>query len=144
MSLIHIRPSAVVVGIIVDIVGSVVVGVILGIVIAIAIIARGPFSQSAFLAIKASVLAETIGLIGTTVSTCIGAYVASRLAGEAELWNAIAVGVAALVVGLVLAVLVPSATPGWKVAAGMILTLPAALLGGWLAGRWPSRKPTTA
>jgi hypothetical protein len=66
-----------------------------------------------------------------TATTVFGGYVAARLARAYPYFNALAVGV----LGIVLGLLLTSGAPWWFDALGYLITLPAALLGGHLAPR---------
>lgn len=69
-------------------------------------------------------------LLGT-FSTVLGGYIAARIAKNLPLFNAFAVGV----VGIAAAILLggQNGSPGWFNAVGYISTIPAAIVGGWLA-----------
>lgn len=69
-----------------------------------------------------------------TATTVFGGYVAARLARAYPYFNALAVGVLGIVLGLLLS----SGAPWWFDALAYLITLPAALLGGRLA---PRRNP---
>jgi len=71
-------------------------------------------------------------LLGT-FSTVLGGYLAARIAKNLPLFNACAVGV----VGIAAAILLggQSDGPWWFSAFGYISTIPAAIVGGWLARR---------
>lgn len=74
------------------------------------------------------------GVLLGTFSTVMGGYIAARMAKHLPLFNAFAVGV----VGITAAVLLAdgsSESPAWFSFFGYISTLPAAILGGWLARR---------
>ena len=75
-------------------------------------------------------------LLGT-FSTVLGGYIAARIAKNLPLFNAFAVGV----VGIAAAILLggQSDSPWWFSAFGYISTIPAAIVGGWLA-RCESKK----
>ena len=124
------KPKAIIVGLLVDIAGSVVVGIVLGVVVAIIAIAMGVTSPDAVGALRANVYLKAIGLVGTTFFTCLGGFVAARMSRPHGVKNAVAVGVLSLAFGIALALAMPGITPMWKLIAGLILTLPAALVGG--------------
>jgi hypothetical protein len=77
-------------------------------------------------------------LIGT-LSTVTGAYVAARLAKNLPLFNACAVGVLGLLAGVLLGA--QSESPWWFNTLGYLFTVPAALVGGWLARRDSTQAP---
>ncbi len=64
-----------------------------------------------------------------TLTTVNGGYLAGRLGGQLPYLNALAFGV----VGVILGVMLSSGLPWWFIVLGLGLTLPAALLGGYLA-----------
>lgn len=71
----------------------------------------------------------TSTLILGTASTILGGFLAARLARTVPYFNALAFGV----LGLVISLLSLGDSPVWFKAIGLTLTLPAALLGGYLA-----------
>lgn len=73
-------------------------------------------------------LASLVYGMGTTV---FGGYVAARLARGYPYFNALAVGVLGIVLGLLLA----DDAPFWFEALGFVLSMPAAVLGGHIAQR---------
>lgn len=66
-----------------------------------------------------------------TFSTVLGGYIAARLAKNLPLFNACAVGVVGIAIGILLCE--QSDSPGWFNALGYLSTIPAAIVGGWLA-----------
>lgn len=82
----------------------------------------------------------TFGLILGTASTVLGGYLAARLAHSVPYFNALAFGV----LGLILSMIGTGELPTWFKVIGLLLTLPAALLGGHLAKLHMSRsKPVS-
>jgi hypothetical protein len=77
-------------------------------------------------------------LLGT-FSTVLGGYIAARIAKSLPLFNACAVGV----VGIAAAILLggQSDSPWWFNAVGYLTTIPAAIVGGWLARRESKKGP---
>jgi hypothetical protein len=71
----------------------------------------------------------TLGLILGTASTVLGGYLAARLARTVPYFNALAFGV----LGLLISLIGTGDLPGWFIVIGLLLTLPAALLGGHIA-----------
>ena len=71
----------------------------------------------------------TLGLILGTASTVLGGYLAARLARSMPYWNALAFGV----LGLLISSIGSGDLPAWFKVIGLLLTLPAAVLGGHLA-----------
>jgi hypothetical protein len=127
------KAKAVIVGLLVDVVGSVVVGIILGVLVAIIAIIKGGASPESLGALRANVLVKAVGLVGTTCFTALGGYVAARLSKPNEMKNAVAVGVLSLLLAIGLAAVMPGITPRWKLIAGLIVTVPAAFIGGRIA-----------
>lgn len=93
---------------------------------------RGMTEQQTSEAI-AAVTRGTDFLLGSvilgTLSTLVGGYVAARVAKREPYLNAGAIGV----LGIVLGMLMPGNYPLWFDLSGLLLVLPAALLGGHLA-----------
>jgi hypothetical protein len=73
----------------------------------------------------------TAALILGTASTVVGGYLAARLARTVPYFNALAFGV----LGVLLGVLTSSELPAWFRVIGLGLTVPAALVGAYLAKR---------
>ena len=70
-------------------------------------------------------------LLYGTATTMLGGYIAARLARAYPYFNALAIALLGIGLGLVLA----SDTPGWYDAVGYLTIVPAALFGGRLARR---------
>lgn len=64
------------------------------------------------------------------VTTAAGAYVAALLATGAERLHAFAVGVVSTAIGFSVVFAAPETSPFWSQAASLILTIPAAFVGG--------------
>jgi hypothetical protein len=71
----------------------------------------------------------TFLLILGTASTVLGGYLTARMAGSVPYFNALAFGVLGVILGFIGAGEVPT----WVKVIGLLLTVPAALLGGHLA-----------
>ena len=70
-------------------------------------------------------------LVYGTVTTILGGYLAARLAKRLPYFNAGALGLASIAIGILLA----GTSPLWFDVVGFFVTLPAALFGGHLAKR---------
>jgi hypothetical protein len=127
------KTKAIIVGLLIDIAGSAVVGIVLGIGVALVAVATGSATPEAIGALGANVFVKAIGLAGTTFFTALGGYVAARMSKPNGIRSALAVGVISLLLGVALAVALPGVTPQWKLIAGLLLTLPAAFVGGRIA-----------
>ncbi|HEY0681307.1 MAG TPA: hypothetical protein VGD45_03155 [Steroidobacter sp.] len=71
----------------------------------------------------------SFGLILGTASTVLGGYLAARLARSVPYYNALAFGV----LGLLISAIGAGDVPTWFKLVGLVLTLPAALIGGHIA-----------
>ncbi|MFC1613914.1 hypothetical protein ACFL5K_01305 [Gemmatimonadota bacterium] len=126
--------KAVIVGWLVDVLGSQIFGGILGVVAGVILVTKGTIDQETMQAyFSNSVWFLTVGFILGLCFTMLGGYLAARIAKFAELKHALGVGILSLVTGS-LFVLLTGANPGstWLLLAALILTVPAALLGGYL------------
>ncbi len=130
-----IKIKAVVAGVLIDIVGSTIIGVLLGVLV---VATSGGASAAQLAVLKDNIYVSVLGLLGSTLSTGLGGYVAARLSLPEGMINALTVGVISLLLGIVLAVFVSDLTSGWKLLAGFILTIPAAYVGGKIATRGSS------
>lgn len=132
MSDLNVR--AVILGALVDIVGTLIASyVFYGIVSAVAGVSLDGAGPYVDLSLGLQVTQLAIGL----ALTAAGAYVAATLSRGAERTNAFAVGVVSAVISFLLVFTAPPDTtsPFWSIAAGLILTIPAAFTGGELR-RW--------
>jgi hypothetical protein len=129
----HINLRAVGLGLLVDISGSIGVGIALGILIAAIAAYDHDVSPAHMTALRANFFLRLLGLIGTTLFTALGGYVAARRTVPHGLANALAVGAVSLCLGITLALIAPGVTPIWKLVAGILATVPAAWLGGYVA-----------
>ena len=110
MKLSDIRIKAVVLGVLADIAGSIIVGIGLSIVI-MAIAAIGhDLSRSHWSVLRQSVPLRLFGLLGTSISTCIGGYVAARLGRPFEFFHSFSVGVVCVVLAIGLSMMNPCLT----------------------------------
>lgn len=97
--------------------------------LAAALLSTG-ISEDEFMARMKSTNGMLLGLILGPGCTVLGAYVAGRIAKQAERLNGVLVGVAGMIVALIFH---ESGTPAWFDIAGFGLMLPAGIGGGWLA-----------
>jgi len=130
-----VRAKAVLLGLLTDIGGSICVGLALGVLLGIVAAISGDVSSAHVAVLRQNFALKLTGLMGTTFFTAIGGYVATRIAKSTSLANSFALGVVSLVLAITLAAALPGITPLWKIIAGCIVTIPAALLGGYLAAR---------
>jgi hypothetical protein len=129
-----LKVIAVFAGLLTDIVGSIFVGVGLAILIGIVTTTSSDPSVTCS-TLRQSFPVRLIGLFGTTLSTVLGGYVAGRLAKTNSIPNSLVVGLLSLLLALVTAATFPGVTPLWKIIAGSIVTIPAAVLGGYIAAK---------
>jgi hypothetical protein len=85
--------------------------------------------RSAYQVLLQDVRYLTLGLVLGTASTVLGGYLAARLASSMPYWNALAFGV----LGLLISTIGSGDLPAWFKIVALLLTLPAAVLGGHLA-----------
>jgi hypothetical protein len=78
-------------------------------------------------------------LILGTASTVLGGFLVTRLARQIPYFNALAYGVVATALSLVFLSMAPADFPLWYRVAGIVLNIPAALVGAYL-GRRPLSK----
>ena len=134
--------SAVIIGSAVDIGGTMVTSFVIGIVAAAMLLKPGelPTQLQARLLTNAGFLTAEF-VVGLSFS-CLGGFVAARLAKRRERAHAAMTGAVCLGLGLVSAIALPeSHLPLWFRIAGYLLVLPVALLGGALARTVNLRTP---
>ena len=127
----RLRWKAIVIGFVVDYGGSVTYGMVAGIVMGIIFAARGgnPAEMTATMLHSQPYMIS--GLAVGSLFVVIGGLIVGRLAPHARLLNAGALGVIDIALGLTYM----NELPFWYHVAAMLVTLPCALLGGWLAGK---------
>ncbi len=76
------------------------------------------------------------GLVFGLAMTAVGGYVAAAIAGRRILAHALGVGILSTVIGLVLRMLRADNSPVWYQVLGYGLTIPAAILGGYVRRRY--------
>ena len=118
-----------------DICGSICVGLVLSIVIGFIAAMNGDVSPAHIAALLQNFTLKLTGLFGTTLFTALGGYVAARMARLSPLANSLAVGIVSFVLAITSLAVFPGVSPPWKIIAGCIVTIPAALLGGYFAAR---------
>lgn len=123
-----LKIRAVLIGSLVDILGSFILGAlffgILGGVTGAASAEELTRVYDGSVVLQAATL--SLGLL----MTAVGAYVAARLAAGAERLHAFVVGVVSTAMGFSVVFAAPEASPFWSQAASLILTIPAAFVGG--------------
>jgi hypothetical protein len=131
------RIVAIIVGCLVDIASSVVAGILLGIVLGMVLIAQGASLQQMQQALSTSASVLVGGLLIGTCGSILGGYVAAWMAGQRELQHALATGLLSVTLGIAMMVLhslspIPVTQPTWLNITAFMLTVPAAVFGGWL------------
>jgi hypothetical protein len=120
----HISLKAILIGALLDIGGSLVVGSVM-----VFALGEDPADPANW-----SWASHVSFLIIGTAFTCLGGFVAARIAKSKELLHSAIVGAPAMALGLVSLPLVPiSGFLVWYSVAGVLLTIPVAMLGGYLA-----------
>ncbi len=82
------------------------------------------------LILEGSIPLQTVQLALGLSFTAIGAYVAAQIAKGNERANAFAVGLFSTLIGFLFVFASPESAPFWAEAVGLLLTIPAAFLGG--------------
>ncbi|MGH2450422.1 MAG: hypothetical protein ACRDGE_03955 [Candidatus Limnocylindria bacterium] len=122
---------AVLTGVAVDILGSIGIG---GALLLLAGNLLGATSTEALEELFDVSMELQVFSLGTGLFFVIaGAFVAARIAKRDELQHAFAVGVISAVVSFSCIFMEPEALPFWYEAVALILTIPVAFAGGWLA-----------
>jgi hypothetical protein len=128
-----VKVKAVLAGVATDILGSTLVGIVEAVILVVVAAHGGDASAAHVLQLKSTFEAEFSGLVGTTFCTGLGGYVSVRVSRLKNLRSALMVGVISLVLGCLVALYGHGMVLGWKIVAGAILTIPAAVAGGYLA-----------
>ncbi len=131
--------KGIIIGAVVDFVGSMVVGFMVSAIYAANCVSSGGLTGAAAAEALQQCLMGSFSFLITCFAsglflTMIGGYVAATIAKASELLNAGCVGVLGLMFTIIgdLISMAKAPSPGWYMAAALILTLPAALLGGYL------------
>jgi hypothetical protein len=128
-----LNTRAVITGSLVDVAGTLFASYVFFFAVAASTGTSGAADTAA--AIDASAVLLVVQLAIGLSLTAAGAYVAAVMARGAERANAFAVGVLSTVISFLLVLSAPDTSPFWALAAGLILTIPAAFAGGELR-RW--------
>ncbi len=137
------RGRAILVGWLVDMAFSFSVSIVLGIVIGVTLVAQGVDPNQLQDALEGMVGVHLAGQAIGFLGTLLGAYCAARMGKTRPLFHALGVGVASFLTALVILPCFPEAQPLWASIIGMLLVLPAALLGGYLRlGQLNAKRPT--
>lgn len=83
----------------------------------------------------ASVRVLSLSLISAAVYATVGCYLTARLAPSRPMWHALLLGVLVLVFTVVNATALWTRAAMWYKLASLVLVMPCAWLGGWLAKR---------
>jgi putative membrane protein (TIGR04086 family) len=126
----NLKAWPIVVGILADSLGSIAVGALY--LIGVLLIARGAPESNAALATPHWIIFEIVGLFFTGA----GGFVAARMARTRHIQHGAAVGVGALLLGVLVEWVIPAdPAPVWYAAVSMVSVIPAGALGGYAAAR---------
>lgn len=119
---------AVLIGSLVDVGGSILVG---GTIFALIGAISGASTPEQFTALlDGSMPLQLLSLVLGLLFTAIGGYVAARMVRGSERVQAFGVGAVSTVIGFTVVFASPESSPFWLQAASLILTIPAAFVGG--------------
>ena len=121
---------AVIIGSLIDNAGTLLVNAIFGALVAA--FSGATTSEDLTMVIEGSIALQVVQLVLGLSLTATGAYVAAMLAKGNERTNAFAVGVLSTAIGFLFVFTAPEVAPFWAEAVGLLLTIPAAFLGGEL------------
>jgi hypothetical protein len=121
-------PRAVIIGTLIDNAGTLIVNAAFGAVIAQVTGATSVEDLSTV--IEGSITLQIVQLALGLSLTAVGAYVAAVLAKGNERTNAFGVGALSTLIGFLFVFTAPESAPFWAQAVGLLLTIPAAFLGG--------------
>ena len=121
-------PRAVIIGSLIDNAGTLLVNAVFGALVAQ--FSGATSSEDLSTVIEGSIALQIVQLALGLSFTAIGAYVAALMAKANERTNAFAVGVLSTLIGFLFVFTAPEMAPFWTEAAGLLLTIPAAFLGG--------------
>jgi len=123
--------KAVVIGWLVAVVGSAIIGGIIAAIFAFTLVGPDMDPVQIQEQLADSIGLQSAGLIVGLIFSILGGYLAALIAKFAELKHALWVGILSVLIGL-LGFLMPQQAGLLLLLAGIILTIPAALLGGYL------------
>ena len=126
----EISIKAVIIGLIVDIGGTFLFFLIFSIIGGILLTSAGRDVDELTDFAETSTFIVVSSLAGLLFSV-FGGYVSARIAGRAEVRNALATGILSFLVGLVLFIAAPVSPQSWPELLFLILIIPCALLGGY-------------
>lgn len=121
---------AIVIGSLVDNVGTLLVGLAFDAAVSTSSSIADPTELAAM--VYASVPLQIIQLALGLALTATGAFVAATIAKKDPRLQAFAVGVVSTAIGFIFVFSAPEGAPFWSEAAGLLLTIPAAFVGGEL------------
>lgn len=119
---------AVILGTLVDTLGTLIAGEILYGVVGVA--SGVASAEELSVIIDGSVTLQLVTVVLGLAMTAAGAYVAARAAKANERAHAFAVGVVSTVLGFTVVFATPESAPFWAQATSLMLTIPAAFVGG--------------
>jgi hypothetical protein len=129
---------AILLGFVVDFSGSVAFGVICGVVAGVMQAGRGGDPAEATQMLLNSPRYLTAGLIVGSLFVVVGGFVTGRIARHDRILNGLALGIVDLILGLTYL----GQLPAWYHTIAMVVTIPCALLGAWLAMvNFPNHEP---
>ncbi len=130
--------KAVFVGWLVDMLGTFIVAGVIGVIAGLMLGASGTTPQQIESELAGATGLQILSLFVGLFFTGLGGYIAARVGNTSEMMHAFATGILALLTGILLTAAMPESTsqlPRWYQAASWILTLPSALMGGYVRSR---------
>jgi peptidoglycan/LPS O-acetylase OafA/YrhL len=124
--------KAVLLGILTDVGGSLAVSFMLGIILAVYMVFKHIPSDEAENLLYGMGVMIPGSIIGFGF-TCLGGYIAGRIAKQAQVLHGALVGLASLVVGILALVLSSHSYPTWLTIFSFVSPVPGAMAGGYLA-----------
>jgi hypothetical protein len=124
--------KAIVIGAVVDTLGSFLLGAI---AIMFLLGRSSAHGKDALEDVEASLAYQLVALIGGLVLLTVGGAIAAKLAPHAPVKNAVAVGVCCVVFSILTSGIWLGREPTWWVLLSLVLTIPAAALGGVVVRR---------
>jgi hypothetical protein len=127
--------KAILVALAVDIGGTFAASILLSVMVGVVMGSAGNTAEETAELFARSLLLKTAMMVIGIGCTVLGGYVAGRIANRTELNVALMFGVCTLIAGELLSRWMGNNPDGWEQAVFLVLTIPAAVFGGWLYKR---------
>lgn len=128
----NLNIKAILIGWVVDVLGTLVAILIIGLVAGIIFATRGLTEEQMADQFNKSPSIQLVSLLIGFLITAFAGYITALIAKREEIKHALVFGLLSLITGVLMIFLFPQPIPAWSLILGVVIIVPAALLGGYI------------